>query len=113
LLGIALKSTQTEELSIRGAKGRKDRLALTNGSADALGDWIGFRGGESGALFCRVNKGGRVAIRRRTDQAVLHILRKAGAGVSSFSPHDLRRSFISDLLDAGRHFHGATSGGSF
>ena len=38
-----------------------------------------------------------------SDQAVLHILRKrAGeAGVAAFSPHDLRRSFISDLLDAG------------
>jgi hypothetical protein len=38
-----------------------------------------------------------------TDQAVFHILRKRGsqAGVVSFSPHDLRRTFISDLLDAG------------
>jgi len=38
-----------------------------------------------------------------TDQAVLHILRKRGAeaGVAPFSPHDLRRSFVSDLLDAG------------
>jgi NADPH:quinone reductase-like Zn-dependent oxidoreductase len=99
-----LKSTQTEELAIRGAKGRKDRLAYaTNGSADALGDWIGVRGGDDGALFCSVNKGGRIRIRRLTDQAVLHILRKraAEAGVSSFSPHDLRRTFISDLLDAG------------
>jgi integrase len=88
---------ETGELSIRGAKGRKDRLAYaTNGSADALEDWIEVRGGDSGALFCRVNKGGRIAIRRLTDQAVLHILRKRGAeaGVSSFSLHDLRRSFI-------------------
>src|ERR1022692_4256368 len=38
-----------------------------------------------------------------TDQAVLHILKKRAeeSGVASFSPHDLRRSFISDLLDAG------------
>ena len=38
-----------------------------------------------------------------TDQAVLVLLRKrAGqAGVSAFSPHDLRRTFISDLLDHG------------
>ncbi len=34
---------------------------------------------------------------------MLKILRKRGAqaGVELFSPHDLRRSFISDLLDAG------------
>ena len=82
----------------------KDRLAYaTNGSADALGDWIGVRGGDTGSLFCSINKGGKITIRRLTDQAVLHILRKraAEAGVSFFSPYDFRRSFISDLLDAG------------
>jgi site-specific recombinase XerD len=37
------------------------------------------------------------------DQVVLDMLQKRGkqAGVASFSPHDLRRSFISDLLDGG------------
>jgi len=63
---------ETGELAIRGAKGREDRLAYaTNGPAEALGDWIGVRGGHSGPLFCRVNKGGRIAIRRLTGQAVL------------------------------------------
>jgi site-specific recombinase XerD len=86
------------------AKGRKDRLGYaTNGSADALNDWLVARGGDPGPLFCRINKGGRITIRRLTDQAVLHVLKKRAvqAGVASFSPHDLRRSFISDLLDAG------------
>jgi site-specific recombinase XerD len=95
---------ETGELAIRGAKGRKDRMAYaTNGSADALGDWIGVRGSEGAALFCAINKGGRITMRRMTDQAVLCILRKRAteACVSSFSPHDLRRSFISALLDAG------------
>jgi site-specific recombinase XerD len=95
---------ETGELVIRGAKGRKDRLAYaTNGAADALKDWLVVRGGDPGPLFCRINKGGRITIRRMTDQAVLHILTKRAdeAGVATFSPHDLRRSFISDLLDAG------------
>jgi integrase len=50
-----------------------------------------------------VNKGDRIAFRRMTDQAVLGIVRKRGqeAGVARFSPHDLRRTFVSDLLDAG------------
>src|ERR1017187_2542090 len=95
---------ETGELAIRGAKGRKDRLGYaTNGSADALKDWLVARGGDPGPLFCNINKGGRITIRRLTDQAVLHILKKRAdeAAVASFSPHDLRRSFISDLLDAG------------
>ena len=38
-----------------------------------------------------------------TDQAILELLqrRALGAGIRAFSPHDLRRTFISDLLDAG------------
>jgi site-specific recombinase XerD len=103
-LHIALKSTQTEELPIRGAKGRRDRLGYaTNGSADPLKEWLVARGGDPGPLSCSSNKGGRITVRRLTDQAVLHVLKKRAvqASVASFSPHDLRRSFISDLLDAG------------
>lgn len=95
---------ETGELTIRGAKSRKDRLGYaTNGSADALKDWLVVSGDDPGPLFFNVNKGGRITIRRMTDQAVLHILRKRAdeAGVAKISPHDLRRSFISDLLDAG------------
>jgi site-specific recombinase XerD len=38
-----------------------------------------------------------------TDQAILLILRRRAtqAKVAAFTPHDLRRSFVSDLLDAG------------
>jgi len=103
-LDLANYNQETGELVIRGAKGRKDRIGYaTNGSADALKDWLLVRGSDPGPLFCNINKSGRITIHRMTDQAVLHILRKRAdeAGVASFSPHDLRRSFISDLLDAG------------
>jgi site-specific recombinase XerD len=38
-----------------------------------------------------------------TSQAVLYTLQKRGqqAGIASFSPHDFRRTFCSDLLEAG------------
>ena len=93
-----------EELVAGGAKGRKDRLGYaSNGSADALKDWLVVRGYDPGPLFCNIKKSGRITIHRLTDQAVLHVLKKRAvqASVASFSPHDLRRSFISDLLDAG------------
>lgn len=97
-------NSETGELIIRSGKGHKDRLAYaTNGSALALEAWLQARGNEPGPLFCPVNKSGRVVLRRMTPQAVYFILSQwAGhAGVQTFSPHDLRRTFISDLLDAG------------
>jgi site-specific recombinase XerD len=44
-----------------------------------------------------------VQLRRMTPQAVLLIVQKRAteAGVESFNPHDFRRTFCSDLLDAG------------
>ena len=50
-----------------------------------------------------MTKGGKLRPRRLSAQAMLYVTRRRGrgAGVERFSPHDLRRSFISDLLDAG------------
>ncbi len=94
----------TGALTVRGGKGRKDRIVYaSNGSADALCDWITIRGSEPGPLFHPVNKSDRVIPRRLTDQSILFLCRRRSdqAGVARFSPHDLRRSFVSDLLDAG------------
>ncbi len=95
---------ETGELIIRAGKGRKDRIVYaTNGSALALEAWLKARGNEAGSLFCPVNKGGTITLRRMTAQAVYYILqeRAKAAGVQRLSPHDLRRTFVSDLLDAG------------
>jgi len=50
-----------------------------------------------------VNKGGRILLRRMSAAAVWCIIekRRLQAGVQPFSPHDLRRTWIGDLLDAG------------
>jgi len=90
-------------LIIQG-KGQKERTAyITNGAADALADWLAVRGSEPGPLFCPVNKGGRILRGRLTTESVYALLRKrAGqAGVSKLTPHDFRRTFVSDLLDRG------------
>jgi site-specific recombinase XerD len=99
---------ETAALTVRGGKGGKDRLVYLSGSEGsgaeaAVKDWLLVRGDKAGPLFCPVNKGDNLMFRRMTDQAVLGILKKRGreAHVQAFSPHDLRRTFISDLLDAG------------
>jgi integrase/recombinase XerD len=91
-------------ITVRSGKGRKDRTTyLDGGAAAALADWLAVRGTADGPLLCPVNKAGTITIRRLSDQAVLGALQKRAkqATVKGFSPHDLRRTFISDLLDAG------------
>jgi site-specific recombinase XerD len=75
----------------------------TNGAGIALTDWLAVRGRTPGPLFVPIDKAGRAADRPMTGQAVLYVLAKRGAQarVANFSPHDLRRSFVTDLLDAG------------
>jgi len=93
-------------LKVRG-KGNKERLVyIVGGAAEALLDWLTWRGEsivETPALFCPILKNGSLQARRMTDQAIYNALQKRAlqAGVLHFSPHDLRRTFVGDLLDRG------------
>jgi integrase len=103
-LDLADYDWETGELRVRGGKGRKDRIAYASGgAADAIEGWIARRGEEEGPLFLPINKGDRIQKRRMSDQAVYDILRRLGREIRTkgFSPHDMRRTFIGDLLDAG------------
>lgn len=104
-VGLELSDVDLEAgvLTVHG-KGRKERTAhIPPGANHALARWMETRGPDPGPLLCPVNKVGRIAIRPMTSGAVYLILqiRAAEAGVAAFSPHDLRRTFVSDLLDAG------------
>jgi len=104
-LSLANYDRKKCKLVITG-KGAKERTAyLTNGAADALVDWLSVRGTAAGPLFVAINKGGDLdpAAKQLTPQAIYSMLarRALQAGVAKFSPHDLRRTFVSDLLEAG------------
>jgi integrase len=89
---------------VRGGKGGKDRLTyLAEGAGEALADWLKIRGEEAGPLFYPLRRGGHIEKRRMKEQSIFDMLVRRGgqARIASFSPHDLRRTFISDLLDAG------------
>jgi len=94
---------ETGRLMILG-KGNKERLTyIDNGALDALNDWLSVRGSNPGPLFMPISRGGEIINRRMTNQAIYNLLQKRGklAGVKAFSPHDLRRTFISNMLAAG------------
>ena len=108
---VALKLSDyrdTEEgavFRVRG-KGRKVReVPLGREVQGALEAWLQkVRGDAQGPLFCPVRKDGVVLkIAPLTAQAVYARLQRRAtrAGVESFSPHDLRRTHASELLDAG------------
>jgi integrase len=91
-------------LFIRQAKGNRDRLVYLPEQAIApIERWIVVRGSEPGALLHPISAAGRVLCERRmNDQTVRTMLLKRGkqAGIEPFSPHDFRRTAISDLLEA-------------
>ena len=102
---VALDTTDFNdgELKVLG-KGNKQRLLyINNGAYDALNDWLSIRGDAPGALFNPVTRAKKIQQRRMTEQAIYNLLlsRAEKAKINRFSPHDLRRSFISDLLDKG------------
>lgn len=96
--------TDVATLVVRG-KGRKERsVYLNNGAKLAVDSWLAHRGDAAGALFCPVRKGGAISHERNvTPQAIRDAVARIArrAGVSDLAPHDARRTFISDMLDAG------------
>jgi site-specific recombinase XerD len=91
-------------LTVRQGKGDKDRLVyLSDGALSFVNPWLKERGDEPGAILCPIRKGGEIEYRAMSAQSVLLILQKRAdeAGIDAFSPHDFRRTFCSDLLDAG------------
>jgi len=102
---VALDTTDWNdgELKVLG-KGNKERLLyVNNGAEDALNDWLSIRGDSAGPLFNPVTRAKKIQPRRMTEQAIYNLLlsRAEKAKINRFSPHDLRRSFISELLDRG------------
>jgi len=102
-LDVSDLAMESGALIVHG-KGSKVRLAYVPESGrPLLAAWVARRGGEAGPLFWPVQKDGVFVSRRLTDGAIYKILERRArvAGVAHFSPHDCRRTFIGDLLDAG------------
>ncbi len=68
---------ETSALTVRRGKGSKPRVVYaTNGGRDALDAWITVRGPEPGPLFLPGDKGGTVARRRMSVDAIYDVLHR-------------------------------------
>ena len=104
-LDLADYDPAENKLTFTGKRNKQRTSHLTDSSAAAaVTDWLKIRGAASGPLFLAINKSDKVRPSARlTSQAVYNMLEKraTAAGLAHFSPHDLRRTCISDLLDKG------------
>lgn len=103
-LDLSHYSRRDHSLRVRG-KGDRERVVYLEdgGTRRALHAWLRARGEEPGPLLCPVAKRGEILPRRLSAQAVYKALRKRAreAGIPRLSPHDLRRTFATSLLDEG------------
>ncbi|EPE7177040.1 MULTISPECIES: site-specific integrase [unclassified Kosakonia] len=91
-------------LTVRQGKGRKYREIHVAAAVDkAIRAWIKDSGAkEAGdALFNRIQRNGRVACQPLTTTGLTGILEQLqhDAGITRFTPHDMRRTFITRLLE--------------
>jgi integrase len=112
--GVALELADFDlpsgQLRVRRGKGRKPRpVSLPASALPALRDWLEVRGSEPGPLFCAVLKNGRLVrdpqrqLQGLSGSAAWAICKDRGrkAGIQPPGPHDLRRTWTGDLLEAG------------
>ena len=101
---LNVESYDADEAIIRViGKGNKERMVFPDsGTRDAIADWLDVRGHFDGPLLLAVLKSGQIRYDngRMSDQAIYNLTRRRAlqAGVKKCSPHDFRRSFVTQLL---------------
>lgn len=94
---------QQEKLLVHG-KGRKVRLVPLVGTiCKAVMPWLTARGEHSGSFFHPVNKNNTLVRRRLSPNGIYGVVNRRAdkADIDHFTPHDLRRTFASELLAEG------------
>ena len=104
-------NTKKHTLKVRRGKGNVGRTVyVVGGAIEALQRWIAVRNEAIGLeqkkphpLFVTIRKGGHITTRRLMPGGVRDALveRVKAAVTDPLAPHDFRRTFISDLLEAG------------
>jgi integrase len=112
-LDVSSFDVETGILTLEATASRPQRrLTVNREGRRALEHWLGQRGSLDGPLFNPINKGGRIEVRRLSEQAIYIACHKraAEAGLPPVSPEDLRRSLHASKPRAMRRAAGARDG---
>lgn len=102
--GLDLSNYDGKTIRIVGKGNVEREVPLPAGSVAALENWLLRRGRTEGPLFVHVGSDNRIWLYRRLSaRAIARLVERVRilAGVLPFTTHDLRRTFVGDLLDAG------------
>jgi len=99
-------NSKTGVLNIQSGKGDKQRTAyLTSESKPVIKHWLSEHGScnAHGSLFNPITKAGTIVNKALTSQSIYDIIKQRSeqAKIETVRPHDLRRTFVTRLLDAG------------
>jgi integrase len=116
LLGAGLRRAELSDLDIddwhnedrlivvRQGKGRRPReVPISTKVNQTIQKWIRLRGEEPGPLFTTIHVGDLIYMNRIRPAGIYSILerRYIEAGIEKVSPHDCRRTYITNLLSNG------------
>ena len=106
IIGLKLSQLDQENriITILGKGNKERRVAPSDEAWERLQEWLNLRGSEGEHVFVAVKKGANVQpYWALSESAVYQLLKIRGqqANVASFTPHDLRRTFATRLLDNG------------
>lgn len=108
-LDITDYSRRTGQLLVRAGKGNKQReLLLPMPARQLLRQWLQHRGSSPGAMFRQLANNGNILLKQGiTSQGIYYLLQRRAkqAGIAHCSPHDLRRTFVTRLLEQGVDFN--------
>lgn len=104
-LRISNINCQNKIITILGKGNKERRVAPSDDAWERLADWLAIRGTEGcDNVFVAVKKGDNIQPFWPISASAIYQLLKSRAGdsqVSAFTPHDLRRTFATRLLESG------------
>lgn len=101
---------QNKIIRVLGKGNIEENVPVIDDTEAVLLDWLQLRGIETGPLFTQLVKDGTVTSKKISAKAIYRMTEKRGrqAKIRNFTPHDLRRTFVTHMIDAGEDIGNAS-----